>query len=326
MTQAAFHIGPYPIEHPVMLAPMAGVTDRPFRQLCRQLGASYAVSEMLSCDLSLLKTAKTRYRMNHDGEPGPIAVQIAGSDPEQMAAAAVMNVANGAQIIDINMGCPQKKVAKKNCGSALLADPSLVRDILQAVITAIDVPVTLKTRLGIDQEHLNITEIASLAEQCGISALFIHGRTKQQKYRGHSDYQLIKTVKQAASIPIIANGDIDSAQKADEVLQFTGCDGIMVGRAAQGNPWIFRHINHYLQTGEQLPPPDQSDIIQVMHDHVHNLHEFYGSERGYRMAKKHIKWFLANTHLNHMARSLLSINDAEEQLKFINQHLLKKVA
>jgi tRNA-dihydrouridine synthase B len=326
MTQAAFHIGPHPIEHPVMLAPMAGVTDRPFRQLCRQLGASYAVSEMLSCDLSLLKTAKTRYRMNHDGEPGPIAVQIAGSDPEQMAAAAVMNAANGAQIIDINMGCPQKKVAKKNCGSALLADPALVKDILQAVIGAVDIPVTLKTRLGIDQEHLNITEIAGMAEQCGISALFIHGRTKQQKYRGHSDYQLIKAVKQAAGIPVIANGDIDSAEKASEVLTYTGCDGIMIGRAAQGNPWIFRHIRHFLQTGEQLPPPDQAEIIQVMHDHVHHLHEFYGSERGYRMAKKHIKWFLANTHLNHMARSILSINDAEEQLKFINQHLLKKVA
>lgn len=326
MTQTAFHIGPYPIEHPVMLAPMAGVTDRPFRQLCRQLGASYAVSEMLSCDLSLLKTAKTQFRMNHEGEPGPIAVQIAGSDPTQMAEAAIMNVTNGAQIIDINMGCPQKKVAKKNCGSALLADPPLIRDILQAVINAVDVPVTLKTRLGIDHDHLNITAVAQLAEQCGISALFIHGRTKEQKYRGDSDYRLIKEVKQTIGIPVIANGDIDSATKAREVLHFTGCDGIMVGRAAQGNPWIFRHIHHFLQTGEQLPPPDQAEIIQVMHDHVHNLHEFYGSERGYRMAKKHIKWFLANTHLNHMARSLLSINDAEEQLKFINQHLLKKVA
>ncbi|MFC3193669.1 tRNA dihydrouridine synthase DusB [Marinicella sediminis] len=323
---SAFSIGPYPIEHPVMLAPMAGVTDRPFRQLCRQLGASYAVSEMLSCDLSLLKTAKTRYRMNHDGEPGPIAVQIAGSDPEQMAKAAVLNVAHGAQLIDINMGCPQKKVARKNCGSALMANPLLIRDILQAVANAVKVPVTLKTRLGIDAEHQNILEVAELAEQSGIQALFIHGRTKQQRYRGHSDFKLIKEVKQTIGIPVIANGDIDTPEKAEQVLRETACDGIMIGRAAQGNPWVFQQIKHFLQTGERLSSPDPVEIIQVMHDHVVNLHEFYGSQRGFRMAKKHIKWFLANTDLNHLARTLLKIEDAEEQLTFINQHILKKVA
>lgn len=264
--------------------------------------------------------------MNHDGEPGPIAVQIAGSDPEQMAKAAVLNVAHGAQLIDINMGCPQKKVARKNCGSALMANPLLIRDILQAVASAVKVPVTLKTRLGIDAEHQNILEVAELAEQSGIQALFIHGRTKQQRYRGHSDFKLIKEVKQTIGIPVIANGDIDTPEKAEQVLRETACDGIMIGRAAQGNPWIFQQIKHFLQTGERLSSPDPVEIIQVMHDHVVNLHEFYGSQRGFRMAKKHIKWFLANTDLNHLARTLLKIEDAEEQLTFINQHILKKVA
>lgn len=323
---SAFSIGPYQIKHPVMLAPMAGVTDRPFRQLCKQLGASYAVSEMLSCDLSLLKTAKTQYRMNHQGEPGPIAVQIAGSDPEQLAQAAQLNVKNGAQIIDINMGCPQKKVAKKQCGSALLAYPDLIEDILTQVVNAVDVPVTLKTRLGVDDDNQNIIQIAQTAEQAGIKALFIHGRTKTQKYQGSASYELIAAVKQAINLPVIANGDIDTPEKALKVISQTQCDGIMVGRAAQGNPWIFQQIKQYLSKGEIIKPPSDHEILTVMSQHIANLHDFYGPDRGYRMARKHIKWFLANTQLNHMARKLMTINNAEEQLLFINQNLLRQVA
>jgi len=319
-------IGPHRIEHPVMLAPMAGVTDRPFRQLCRSLGASYAVSEMLSCDLSLLKTAKTQYRMNHEGEPGPIAVQIAGSDPKKLAIAAQINVENGAQIIDINMGCPQKKVAKKNCGSALLAYPELVAEICRDVTEAVTVPVTLKTRLGTDDNHKNITEIAQLAEQSNIAALFIHGRTKAQKYQGNSEYELIAEVKKQASIPVIANGDIDSPEKALWVMKKTGCDAIMIGRAAQGNPWIFEQIKNYLNTGEIPAKPNHAEITQVMYDHIKNLHDFYGPMTGCRIARKHIKWFLKDLNLDPITRKLLKIESAEEQLLFIHQNLLHKVA
>lgn len=321
-----FKIGQHTIEHPVMLAPMAGVTDRPFRQLCRSLGASYVVGEMLSCDLSLLKTAKTQYRMNHDGEPGPIAVQIAGSDPTALAEAAKFNQNNGAQIIDINMGCPQKKVAKKQCGSALLAYPELVKDLIQATVEAVDVPVTLKTRLGTDNENKNIESIAQIAEDCGIQALFIHGRTKAQKYKGQAEYDLIKQVKSQLNIPVIANGDIDSPEKAQWVLQHTGCDGIMVGRAAQGNPWIFQQIKHYLDTGQHLAKPNHRTIIQVMYEHIKNLHEFYGDFTGCRIARKHIKWFLSGLELAPITRQILTIEQAEEQLSFINQQLLQKVA
>ncbi|VAW47654.1 tRNA-dihydrouridine synthase DusB [hydrothermal vent metagenome] len=319
-------IGPHHIEHPVMLAPMAGITDRPFRQLCRNLGASYAVSEMLSCDLSLLKTAKTQYRMNHEGEPGPIAVQIAGSDPKQLAAAAQLNVDNGAQIIDINMGCPQKKVAKKNCGSALLADPALVAGICSQVVKAVTVPVTLKTRLGIDSDHKNIIEIAQLAEQSGIAALFIHGRTKAQKYQGNSEYELIAEVKKQISIPVIANGDIDTPEKARWVMQNTQCDAIMIGRAAQGNPWIFEQIKGYLATGQIPKKPNQAEITQVMYEHIKNLHDFYGPTTGCRIARKHIKWFLKGLDLDPITRTLMKIESAEEQLLFIHQNLLHKVA
>ncbi len=319
-------IGAHTIEHPVMLAPMAGVTDRPFRQLFRSLGASYVVSEMLSCDLSLLKTAKTQYRMNHEGEPGPIVVQIAGSDPDALAEAASFNQQNGAQIIDINMGCPQKKVAKKQCGSALLSQPDLVKAICQETVQAIDIPVTLKTRLGIDESNKNILKIAQIAEKAGIQALFIHGRTKTQKYKGQATYELIKQVKQTVNIPVIANGDIDSPKKAKQVLDQTGCDGIMIGRAAQGNPWIFKQIKHYLKTGRQMSKPDHHSIIQVMYQHVKNLHDFYGEFTGCRIARKHIKWFMRDLQLDPITRQILTIEKAEEQLMFINQQLLQKVA
>lgn len=313
----------------VALAPMSGVTDRPFRQLCRKLGAGYLVSEMLTCDLSLLKSAKSRFRMNHDGEPGPIVTQIAGSNPEKMAIAAQFNVQNGSQIIDINMGCPAKKVYKKSCGSALLAHPGLVKDILQATVEAVDCPVTLKIRLGIDENSINALEIAQIAQNCGIKALFIHGRTRIQKYKGFADYKHITLVKQNIDIPIIANGDIDTPQKAKQVFEETGCDGIMIGRAAQGNPWVFREVLHYLNTGNLLPRPSNEEIIQTMYDHVENLHAFYGQYKGMMIARSHIGWFLRSVYAKGVnqkpiARKLYSINDAEKQLLFITKNLLQR--
>ena len=308
----------------VALAPMSGVTDRPFRQLCRKLGAGYLVSEMLTCDLSLLKSAKTKFRLNHDGEPGPIVTQIAGSDPEKVAMAAQFNVNNGSQIIDINMGCPAKKVYKKSCGSALLAHPGLVKDILQATVQAVDCPVTLKIRLGIDDNSINCLEIAQIAQDSGIQALFIHGRTRVQKYTGFADYKHIKLVKQNTEIPIIANGDIDTPQKAQQVYQETGCDGIMIGRAAQGNPWIFREVLHYLKTGNLLARPSNEEIIQTMYQHVENLHEFYGQYKGTMIARSHIGWFLKQTDQRPIARKLYRIDDAEKQLLFITENLLER--
>lgn len=310
----------------VALAPMSGVTDRPFRQMCRQLGAGYLVSEMLTCDLSLLKSAKTRFRLNHDGEPGPIVTQIAGSEPEKLAIAAQFNVQNGSQIIDINMGCPAKKVYKKSCGSALLAHPDLVRDILQATVQAVDCPVTLKIRLGIDDSSINCLEIAQIAQDCGVQALFIHGRTRIQKYKGFADYKHITLVKENIDIPVIANGDIDSPQKAQQVYEETGCDGIMIGRAAQGNPWIFREVLHYLKTGDLLARPSDDEIIQTMYQHVENLHDFYGQYKGMMIARSHIGWFLKQVNQQSIARELFRINDAGEQLLFIQQNIMRKVA
>jgi len=310
----------------VALAPMSGVTDRPFRQLCRKLGAGYLVSEMLACDLSLLKSAKSRFRLNHDGEPGPIVTQIAGSDPEKLAIAAQFNIQNGSQIIDINMGCPAKKVYKKSCGSALLAHPALVKDILQATVAAIDFPVTLKIRLGIDDNSINALEIAQIAQDCGVQALFIHGRTRIQKYKGFADYKHITLVKQNIDIPVIANGDIDTPQKAQQVFEETGCDGIMIGRAAQGNPWIFREVLHYLETGDLLTRPSDDEIIQTMYQHVVNLHDFYGQYKGMMIARSHIGWFLKTAKQKTIARELFTISDAEEQLSFIYNNFMRKVA
>ncbi|MCF6287705.1 MAG: tRNA dihydrouridine synthase DusB [Proteobacteria bacterium] len=324
-------IGQFQLPNPIALAPMSGVTDRPFRQLCRKLGAGYLVSEMLTCDLSLLKSAKTRYRLNHEGEPGPIVTQIAGSDPEKIAIAAQFNVKNGAQIIDINMGCPAKKVYKKSCGSALLAHPALVKDILQATVAAVACPVTVKIRLGIDENSINCLEIAQIAQNCGVQALFIHGRTRIQKYTGLADYKHITLVKQNIDIPVIANGDIDSPQKAQAVFEQTGCDGIMIGRAAQGNPWIFREVLHYLHTGNLLARPSDNEIIQTMYQHVRNLHEFYGNYKGMMIARSHIGWFLCSVNTKginqqSIAREFYRVNDAGEQLLFIQQNIMRKVA
>ncbi|MFM4680757.1 tRNA dihydrouridine synthase DusB [Aeromonas media] len=285
-------IGPHTLETPLIVAPMAGVTDRPFRELCLRLGAGMAVSEMLLANPDVWDTQKTRMRMGHSAETGLRSVQIAGADPEMMAFAARYNVEQGAQIVDINMGCPAKKVNKKLAGSALLRQPDLVRSICQAVVNAVEVPVTLKIRTGWDPDNRNGEEIARIAEDCGIAALAVHGRTRSCLYRGEAEYDTIRAIKQAVSIPVVANGDIDSPEKARYVLDYTGVDAVMIGRAAQGRPWIFREIRHFLETGTKLPPPDREEVRTLMNEHVTNLHQFYGAYLGARIARKHVGWYL----------------------------------
>ncbi|MET0046431.1 MAG: tRNA dihydrouridine synthase DusB [Sedimenticola sp.] len=284
-------IGPYKLDNNLLVAPMAGVTDRPFRQLCRRLGAGMAVSEMVSANSALWGTTKTVRRLDFTGEPGPISVQILGADPKIMAEAARVNVDLGAQIIDINMGCPAKKVCKVSAGSALLKDEKLVREILESVVDAIDVPVTLKIRTGWDTDNRNGVSIAEIAEGCGIQALAVHGRTRADGFSGEAEYETIRRIKQRIGIPVIANGDIDTPQKAQQVLEQTGADGIMVGRAAQGRPWIFREIGHYLETGEALPRPAPDWIRDILLEHLENLYAFYGEYMGVRVARKHIAWY-----------------------------------
>ncbi|MFA7827313.1 tRNA dihydrouridine synthase DusB [Aeromonas dhakensis] len=285
-------IGPHTLETPLIVAPMAGVTDRPFRELCLRLGAGMAVSEMLLANPDVWDTQKTRMRMDHSAEGGLRSVQIAGADPEMMAFAARYNVEQGAQIVDINMGCPAKKVNKKLAGSALLRQPDLVRSICRAVVDAVDVPVTLKIRTGWDPDNRNGEEIARIAEDCGIAALAVHGRTRVCLYKGEAEYDTIRAIKQAVSIPVVANGDIDSPEKARYVLDYTGVDAVMIGRAAQGRPWIFREIRHFLETGTKLPPPDREEVRTLMNEHVTNLHQFYGAYLGARIARKHVGWYL----------------------------------
>ena len=286
-------IGPYTLPNPVVLAPMAGVTDLPFRRLCRQLGAGLVVGEMVSASVDTRNTRKSQLRMNHEGEPEPIAVQIVGGDPEIMAAGAVFNVQNGAQIIDINMGCPAKKVCNKAAGSALMKDEGLVREILQAVVAAVDVPVSLKIRTGWDPDHRNGPRIARIAEDAGIVSLAVHGRTRACGYGNTVEYDTIRTIKQSVGIPVFANGDITSAEKAVAVMQYTGADGVLIGRAAQGRPWIFREVAHYLATGEQLLPPSLAEVEQILLSHLQGLYEFYGEFLGVRIARKHTGWDLA---------------------------------
>lgn len=285
-------IGPHTLETPLIVAPMAGVTDRPFRELCLRLGAGMAVSEMLLANPDVWDTQKTRMRMDHSAEAGLRSVQIAGADPEMMAFAARYNVEQGAQIVDINMGCPAKKVNKKLAGSALLRQPDLVRTICRAVVDAVEVPVTLKIRTGWDPDNRNGEEIARIAEDCGIAALAVHGRTRSCLYKGEAEYDTIRAIKQAVSIPVVANGDIDSPEKARYVLDYTGVDAVMIGRAAQGRPWIFREIRHFLETGTKLPPPGRDEVRTLMNEHVTNLHQFYGAFLGARIARKHVGWYL----------------------------------
>ena len=285
-------IGPYQIQSPVVLAPMAGVTDRPFRKLCLEQGAGLVVSEMVTSDVRLWNTRKSLLRMDHTGEPEPRSVQIAGGDPAMMAEAAQRNAEMGAQIIDINMGCPAKKVCNRAAGSALLRDEPLVREIIEAVVKAVDIPVTLKIRTGWNPDNRNGVTIARIAEDCGIQALAVHGRTRDCMYRGNAEYDTIAEICSTISIPVIANGDIDSPEKARHVLDYTGANAVMVGRAAQGRPWIFREINHYLEHGEHLPQPSTAFILNTLLKHLQALHEFYGEVMGVRIARKHVGWYL----------------------------------
>jgi tRNA-dihydrouridine synthase B len=284
-------IGSHKLKNNLVLAPMAGVTDRPFRQLCKQLGAGMAVSEMVSSNSLLWGSKKTQRRANHEGEVDPRSVQIAGADPSMMAEAARYNADNGAQLIDINMGCPAKKVCHVMAGSALLQNELLVADILEAVVNAVDIPVTLKIRTGWDKEHRNALNVARIAEESGIQALSIHGRTRACAYKGDAEYDTIKAVKAAVSLPVIANGDIKTPEKARHVLDYTGADAIMIGRAAQGRPWIFREIDYYLSTGKHMPAPKVEEIRDIMLGHLDNLYSFYGEFTGVRVARKHISWY-----------------------------------
>ncbi len=290
---SAVSIGPYRLPNPLILAPMAGVTDQPFRRLCRRLGAGMAVAEMVTSDTRLWQSRKTQQRLIHRDENEPRSIQIAGADPQMLADAARANVQLGAQIIDINMGCPAKKVCNKAAGSALMRDERLVAEILAAVVAAVTVPVTLKIRTGWDHDNRNALRIAKIAEDAGISALAVHGRTRADLYTGQAEYDTIATIKQALSIPVFANGDIDSPRKARQVLDYTGVDALLIGRAARGRPWIFREINHYLATGEYLPSIDNREIESILLEHLTALHAFYGEHLGVRIARKHVGWYLA---------------------------------
>ncbi|RLM27522.1 tRNA dihydrouridine synthase DusB [Brenneria alni] len=315
------HIGQFQLTNRLIAAPMAGISDRPFRALCHAMGAGMTVSEMLISNPEVWRSDKSRLRMVHSDEPGIRAVQIAGCDPEEMAAAAKMNAHFGAQIIDINMGCPAKKVNRKMAGSALLQYPDLVKRILSAVVKAVDVPVTLKIRTGWAPEHRNCVEIAKLAENCGIQALTVHGRTRACLFNGSAEYDSIRAVKQAVSIPVIANGDVTSPHKARAVLDYTGADALMIGRAAQGRPWIFREIQHYLDTGELLAPLSLAEVKHLLIKHIRELHDFYGPGKGFRIARKHVSWYLREHAPNdQFRRTFNAIEDASEQLEVLEAY------
>ncbi|USA53695.1 tRNA dihydrouridine synthase DusB [Acinetobacter sp. C32I] len=315
------YIGSYQLSNNLIVAPMAGVTDRPFRTLCKYFGAGHAVSEMMTADKTLRMSKKSLYRANFDGELAPISAQIAGSDPEQLAEAARYQVANGAQIVDINMGCPAKKVCNKLAGSALLQDEDLVARILDAVVEAVDVPVTLKTRLGFLNGHENILRVAKRAEESGIAALALHGRTREDMYLNTARYELIKQVKELINIPLIANGDIDSPEKAKYVLDYTGADAIMIGRAAQGRPWIFREIAHYLKTGEHLAAPDIAEVKTVLLGHLAELYQFYGEYSGCRIARKHIAWYTKGLRSsNEFRQNMYKVENTADQAKVVESY------
>jgi tRNA-dihydrouridine synthase B len=313
-------IGPYKLPNNLALAPMAGVTDLPFRLLCRRMGAGIAAGEMLTCDVRLWHTEKSRRRMDHSGEPEPRVVQIAGGDPEMMAEAARRNVDAGAQIVDINMGCPAKKVCNKAAGSALLKDEPLVRQILEAVVKAVDVPVTLKTRTGWNADNRNGPAIARMAESIGVQALAIHGRTRACMYQGNAEYDTIAEIKQSVSIPIFANGDIDSGAKAKLVLEQTGVDGLMIGRSAQGQPWIFREIIAALN-GDAFHEPSFTEVRDIMLAHLRDLHAFYGEEAGVRVARKHIDWYAkSRASAPALRQAVMQATDAAIQIERVQAY------
>ena len=313
------HIGPYQLKNNLIVAPMAGVTDRPFRQLCKTMGAGMAVSEMVASNSLLWGSEKTRRRANHDGEVAPISVQIAGAEPQMLADAAHYNVDQGAQIIDINMGCPAKKVCNVMAGSALLKDEGRVAQILEAVVRAVNVPVTLKIRTGWDRENRNAVSVAHIAEDTGIQALTIHGRTRACGFSGEAEYDTIAAVKARVDIPVIANGDITTPERVRKVLGYTKADGVMIGRAAQGRPWMFREIEHFLATGERLPPPKVSEIHQVLVAHLNDLYEFYGEYTGVRVARKHISWYTKGLAGSAAFRHAMNqLESSAEQLAAVN--------
>ncbi len=309
-------IGPYTLSNQLILAPMAGVTDRPFRQLCKKLGAGMAISEMVSSNSLLWGSEKTRRRANHEGETDPRSVQIMGADPRMMAEAARYNADNGAQIIDINMGCPAKKVCNVAAGSALLQNERLVGDILDAVVGAVPVPVTLKIRTGWDTDNRNGVRIARIAESAGIQSLAVHGRTRACAYKGEAEYDTIAAIKAAVNIPVVANGDINTPEKAKRVLEYTQADAVMIGRAAQGRPWIFREIDHYLQTGEKRPEPTLKEVRNILLEHLQNLYAFYGEYTGVRMARKHISWYSkGQRHGGAFRQAVNQVETVAEQLQ-----------
>lgn len=313
-------IGPYKLKNCLVVAPMAGVTDRPFRQLCKKLGAGMAVSEMVASNSLLWGSEKTLRRANHEGETEPKCVQIAGADPKMMAEAARHNVDRGAQIIDINMGCPAKKVCNVMAGSALLKDEPLVTRILEAVVAAVNVPVTLKIRTGWDKDHRNGVAVARLAQEAGVQALAVHGRTRACLFQGEAEYDTIAAIKASVHIPVSANGDIDTPEKALAVRRHTGADGLMIGRAAQGNPWIFREIAHYLETGEKLPPPPIAEVRDTLLAHLDNLYQFYGEHVGVRVARKHISWYSKGLIGSALFRSQVNrVEIAGEQIRLARE-------
>ena len=314
-------IGPYSIQPRVILAPMAGVTDKPFRLLCKRMGAGLAVSEMTISDPRFWNTRKSLQRMDHAGEPAPVSVQIAGTEPRLLAEAARYNVDHGAQIVDINMGCPAKKVCNAWAGSALMRDETLVGRILEEVVAAVEVPVTLKIRTGWDAANRNAPAIARIAAAAGIQALTVHGRTRDQHYTGQAEYATIARIKSEISIPVIANGDIDSPGRAAQVLRETGADAVMVGRAAQGRPWIFREIAHHLATGELLPPPSIIEVRDILLGHLDALHAFYGEEQGVRIARKHLGWYAKDRAENAAFRAIVNrAQGAAEQIMLTREY------
>ena len=321
-------IGPYVLPSPVVLAPMAGVTDQPFRILCRSLGAGLAATEMLTSDTRLWSTPKSRLRMSHEGEPEPRVVQLAGSDCQALAQAARINVDLGAQIIDLNMGCPAKKVCGKLCGSALLQDESLVGRILEALVNAVSVPVTLKIRTGWDRDNRNGVRIARIAEACGIKALAVHGRTRADFYAGEAEYETIRDIKSAVDIPVFANGDIETPQKAREVLDFTGADGVMLGRASHGAPWIFRSVNTYLHSGIAAPALSRTEVRDIILGHLSSLYAFYGEDLGVRIARKHLGWYYEQllTDPVELRRTLMAAESTSVQFALVHDRLEDWVA
>ena len=319
-------IGPYEIAPNLVLAPMAGVTDKPFRMLCKRMGAGLCVSEMTTSDPRFWKTSKSLHRMDHAGEPAPVSVQIAGTDPTILADAARYNVDHGAQIIDINMGCPAKKVCNVWAGSALLQDEPLVGRILDAVVKAVDVPVTLKIRTGWDRANRNGLSIARIAESAGIAALAVHGRTRADQYQGEAEYETIAAIKAAIRIPVLANGDVDSPHKAREVLRQTGADALMIGRAAQGRPWIFRELAHFLASGEELAPPGPDEVCEILLVHLEHLHAFYGEESGVRIARKHLGWYAKDRPENAAFRAVVNRADSAKAQIRLTQDYFRSLA